>query len=546
MSNSPQKLSRGALIGLVVGSMIGAGIFSLPARFGQATGVLGALIAWTIAGVGMLMLAFVFQRLAQRKPEIDAGIFAYAKDGFGPYLGFIAAFGFWAGTCVGNVSYWITISNTLAVFGGVPTEETGFVLKFLSGFTGPTGEVSLQALIVSSVAVWLFHMLILRGVKEASGLNKIVTIAKILPIFIFILVLIRFFQLDLFTGNFWGAGDNSFSSIMSQVNRTMLITVFVFVGIEGASVYSRYAKNRQDVGVATVLGFIGVLCIMMLVTLLSYGVVAQEQLANMPNPSMMSLLTELVGTWGGILIGIGLIVSVLGAYLSWSLLAAEVLWSAAKYHIVPKRLAIESDKKVPAAALWLTNLTIQGFLILTYFSNDAFVVTQNLTSSLSLIPYFLVAAYAAKLVLINDSSYATEPLGKRSDLIIASIATLYSFAMLLTAGIEKLLLTVLIFLPGSIMYILAKREQKQKWFTRSESIVFGVIVLASVVTVYGIAAGKSTIFNVSAPISSDIEDIDNCFGKVTVLFEDGHYECQATDVPLIENDINTSISVEKP
>ncbi len=95
MESSTQKLSLGALAALVVGSMIGAGIFSLPATFGRATGVLGAVIAWSIAGSGMLMLAFVFQTLAQRKPELDSGVFAYAQAGFGNYLGFVSALGFW-------------------------------------------------------------------------------------------------------------------------------------------------------------------------------------------------------------------------------------------------------------------------------------------------------------------------------------------------------------------------------------------------------------------------------------------------------------------
>jgi arginine:ornithine antiporter/lysine permease len=89
-----QKFSRLTLTAMVVGSMVGAGIFSLPGRFGAATGPFGALIAWVIAGGGMLMLAFVFQFLAQRKPDLDSGIFAYAKAGFGNYLGFAAAFGF--------------------------------------------------------------------------------------------------------------------------------------------------------------------------------------------------------------------------------------------------------------------------------------------------------------------------------------------------------------------------------------------------------------------------------------------------------------------
>ena len=93
------KLSRGALVALVVGSMVGAGIFTLPAAFGRTTGVFGALLAWAIAGVGMLMLALVFQTLSRRRPDLDAGIYAYAKAGFGNYLGFVSAFGYWVACC---------------------------------------------------------------------------------------------------------------------------------------------------------------------------------------------------------------------------------------------------------------------------------------------------------------------------------------------------------------------------------------------------------------------------------------------------------------
>lgn len=114
--STTNTLSLWSLTTLVVGAMIGAGIFSLPAAFGRATGGLGAIIAWVIAGGGMLMLAFVFQNLAQRKPELNAGVFSYAKAGFGEYPGFISALGFWAGTCIGNVSYFILIKSTLGAF----------------------------------------------------------------------------------------------------------------------------------------------------------------------------------------------------------------------------------------------------------------------------------------------------------------------------------------------------------------------------------------------------------------------------------------------
>jgi amino acid transporter len=93
-------LSRGALVALVIGSMVGAGIFTLPAAFGRTTGAPGAVIAWCIAGTGMLMLALVFQELSRRRPDLDAGIYAYAKAGFGNYLGFTAAFGSWIVCCL--------------------------------------------------------------------------------------------------------------------------------------------------------------------------------------------------------------------------------------------------------------------------------------------------------------------------------------------------------------------------------------------------------------------------------------------------------------
>jgi arginine:ornithine antiporter / lysine permease len=115
-SAGEQKFSLLTLTAMVVGWMVGAGIFSLPATFGRATGPFGAIVAWLVAGSGMLMLAFVFQTLAQRKPDLDAGIYAYAKDGFGNYMGFAAAFGFWAGTCLGNTTYFILISSTLGLF----------------------------------------------------------------------------------------------------------------------------------------------------------------------------------------------------------------------------------------------------------------------------------------------------------------------------------------------------------------------------------------------------------------------------------------------
>src|SRR3954468_16829835 len=163
------KLTLMTMTAMVVGSMVGAGVFSLPRRFAQETGVAGALVAWLIAGTGMLMLAFVFQTLAMRKPDLDAGVYAYAKAGWGEYLGFFSAFGYWASACVGNVTYWVLIMSTVGAL--VPALSDGDTIA---------------ALIASTACIWVFFLLIRRGVKEAAAINRIVTVAKMVPILVFI------------------------------------------------------------------------------------------------------------------------------------------------------------------------------------------------------------------------------------------------------------------------------------------------------------------------------------------------------------------------
>src|SRR5262249_1970463 len=134
---------------------------------------------------------------------------------------------------------------------------------------------TVTAIAVASVGIWTFHFMILRGIQQATFINTIVTFAKIIPILVFILILIGAFKMDLFRANFWGGQGMPETSLFEQVRATMLVTVFVFLGIEGASVYSRYAKKRSDVGAATIIGFVGVTALMVLVTLLPYAVLAR-------------------------------------------------------------------------------------------------------------------------------------------------------------------------------------------------------------------------------------------------------------------------------
>ncbi|MCK0207720.1 basic amino acid/polyamine antiporter [Starkeya koreensis] len=470
-----QKFAMPTLTAMVVGSMVGAGIFSLPQTFGRVTGGLGALIAWAIAGGGMLMLAYVFQTLSRRKPALDAGVYAYAKAGFGNYPGFLSALGYWTVCCLGNVSYWVLIKSTWgAIFPAFGDGNT------------------VLAVAISSVGIWAFHFTILRGVKQAAFINTIATVAKIIPIVLFLVFVGFGFKADIFAANFDGGPGLEGAGLFAQVRGTMLVTVFVFVGIEGASVYSRYARKRSDVGLATLLGFLGVLCLLVLVTMLSYGVLLRPDLAELRNPSMAGVLRAVVGPWGAVFVSAGLIVSVLGAYLSWSLLAAEVLFSAAKMESMPAFLARENRNGVPAAALWMTNILVQCFLVLTLFAEQAFLLALKLTSSMILLPYLLTATYALMLAWRGET-YEGQARERRIDLLRAGIATFYAGWLVFAGGITFLLLSLVIYAPGTILFAIAQKERGHRVFTGREQLLFAAAAAGAVVAIFGLATGRIAV-----------------------------------------------------
>ncbi len=469
-----KRISLIALTAMVVGSMVGAGIFNLPGRFGIATGPFGAIIAWCIAGSGMYMLARVFQALAQRRPDIDAGVFAYAKAGFGDYVGFLSAFGYWLGSCLGNVFYWVLIGTTLGTF-------------FPAFGHGNT----VVAIGTSLAGIWLFHTMILRGIEQAAFINFVVTIAKLVPILVALIAMLFAFNADLFAENFWGGVDMPDKTLVQQVRDTMLITVFVFIGIEGASVYSRYAKTRKDVGTATVLGFVAVTGLMVAVTLLPYAIAPRAEIAGLRQPSLAGALELTVGAWGSWFISIGVLISVLGAYLAWSLICAEVMFAAAKSNDMPRLFASENANKVPANALWATNTVISLFVISTYFSADAFNFMLDMATVTSLLPYLLVAGYAV-LLARSVAAYADTPDERKRDLAFAWIAVVYVLFMFVAAGAKYVLLVAVLYAPGTVLYIWSRREQNAKLFTGIELPIFIVVLLAAAVGILGLVSGVIT------------------------------------------------------
>ncbi|WAL42297.1 amino acid permease [Actinomyces naeslundii] len=301
------KVSVVALTALGIGSMIGGGIFGLPQQMAGAAAPGPLIIGWLITGAGMLMLAFVYQRLAINRPDIDAGVYGYARAGFGNLVGFSSAWGYWLSAWIGNVGYLVLLMASLGVF--------------LPGFGN--GNTAL-AIGIASVVMWMYHVLILRGIREAAIINAIVTVGKVLPLVVFVLIGLFAFKFDIFTHDFWGAGVGTAGpgAVIAQVKNMMLVTVWVFIGVEGASVFSERARTRADVGKATILGFLSVLALLLAVNILSYGIVPRSELAGLGDPSLAGVLEAAVGPWGAKFIALGLIISLVGALLSWFLMLA--------------------------------------------------------------------------------------------------------------------------------------------------------------------------------------------------------------------------------
>ena len=475
MSETPGKLRLGALVALVVGSMIGGGIFSLPQNMAASADVGAVLIGWVITAIGMLTLAFVFQTLANRKPDLDGGVYAYAKAGFGDYMGFSSAWGYWISAWLGNVGYFVLLFSTLGYF----------FPMFGEGNTP-------AAVIGASVLLWAVHFLVLRGIKEAAFINLVTTVAKVVPLLLFVLIAVFAFKLDIFTADIWGVKNPDLGSVMNQVRNMMLVTVWVFIGIEGASIFSSRAEKRSDVGKATVIGFITVLLFLMLVNVLSLGIMTQPELAKLQNPSMAAVLEHVVGHWGAVLISVGLIISLLGALLSWVLLCAEIMFAAAKDHTMPEFLRKENANHVPANALWLTNAMVQIFLVITLFSASTYLSLIYLATSMILVPYLWSAAYAL-LLAVRGETYENALKERKKDLFIGAIALIYAIWLLYAGGTKYLLLSALLYAPGAILFAKAKRELGKPIFTNVEKLIFAAVVIGALVAAYGLYDGFLTL-----------------------------------------------------
>ncbi len=158
---------------------------------------------------------------------------------------------------------------------------------------------------------------------------------------------------------------------------------------------------------------------------------------------------------------------------------------------MPKLFAAQNHNRVPANALWLTNIVVSLFVISTYWSRDAFNFMLDMTSVTALLPYLLVAGYGV-LLARSGVGYETTPDERGRDQIFAWIAVVYTLFMFVAAGLKYVLLVAVLFVPGTVLYFWARREQNARIFTSVELFIFAVTFVAGLAGFYGLVTGAIT------------------------------------------------------
>lgn len=476
------------LVGLVVSSCIGSGVFALTGQLANVASPGAALVAWVLCGLGFLFLALSLANLGARRPDAD-GVVAYAEEGFGKFAGFVSGWGYWLSAWLGNVGFATMVAQTLG-----SDYCLGAVLPGV--FSSPeTGNPALVGVIVVSLALWALTFLVINGVEGAAGLNAVVMIVKVASILLFILFVAMAFNVVAFSGDFWGTAERNativasgaeggLGGVSSQVTNCILIMMWVFIGIEGASVMSKRAKRRSEVGSATVVGLVVLLVLYIGASVLPYGVMPYEELVVAPKPATISVFEAIAPGWGGAFISWAIIVSVLGSWLSFTMLPAECSSMMADHGLLPASWDKRNAKNSPQLSLVIVGACTQAFVIVATYAADAYTFAISMCTVTIVVTWAFAAAYQVKYSA-REKSYG--------QLVIGLLALVFQVVGVLFTGWGFLLLACLGYIPGMYFYAKARREDGST-VTRGEWMVFAVIATLGIASIPLTAVGIIPVF----------------------------------------------------
>lgn len=476
MSADAKKLGLMGLTAIVFSSIVGGGIYNIAQNMAVHAGLGAVIISWLVTAVGMIFLVYTFKILSDNRPDLNAGIYQYAQAGFGNYVGFNVAWGYWLCTATGNVAYAVMLNDSMGAF---------FPIFLNHGW---------QTVVFGSALIWLMYFLVVNGLKTASALNVLITCVQMTSLVVIVAILVIFFKLGMFSYDFWG-NLTDLGSVGHQIETTMLVTLWCFTGIEGAVMMSSRAKKSTDVGKAGIIGFLAAWLLYALVSILSFGILHQPELAELPDPSTAYVLKTACGNWAYYFVIAAVILSILGGWIAWTLVCAQVPYEAAAVKIFPKKFLSLNKKGMPAYGLLVSSIIMQVFMCLVVTSNQVYLAALDLTSLMVLPAYLFSGIFLWKAARSQALLPNVDKKKRNIYTFIGVCATLFCSYILVASDLKLLLVSLIFYMPGTFFYIKARHQNapEEPVFTTAEKWICAALALCTLVGIVMLATGDAKI-----------------------------------------------------
>ena len=426
MSSSNKKIGLITSTALVVGNMIGAGIFILPASLSKYGGI--SLLGWVFTAFGALILAKIFSNFSKIIVNKSGGPYLYSKQGFGDFIGFLVAWGYWISTWISNAAIAIAIIGGLSFF--FPILQTNSVVAVSIGLS----------------MIWFFTWINSKGMRTTGKIQVITTVLKLLPLVFVIIFGIFFFSLDNFP-EFNMTGESHFTSF----SLVAALTLYAFLGLESASIpVENIHTPEKTVPKATMYGTIISTCIYIFSTIVLFGILPTETLQNSPAP--FAEAGEIIGgKYTGYFIAIGAIISGMGALNGWILILAQIPMAAAKDEMFPRIFKRKNKKGVPVLGLVIGSILSSVVMLMNFSENlvTQFTFIVNLTVLACLVPYLFVSASYA-IVIIQNKNHTNSIV---KTVLLGLFGFLYSLWAIYGSSAEVVFYGLLLLLLGIPFYV---------------------------------------------------------------------------------------------
>lgn len=403
-----QSLGFWTLTALVVGNMIGSGVFLLPSTL-AAIGTI-TILSWVFTAIGAILLSLVFARLSTLFPK-TGGPYVYCREGFGDFIGFQVAYNYWIYMWAGNAAIAVAFTGYLSSFFPVLAQ------KGLAGFCATAG------------ILWLLTIVNIIGVRLAGIFQLVLTVLKFIPLVL--LGLIGIFYIDLVNLEQWNiSGESNFSALSSGA----MLTLWAFLGMESASIPADEVKNPlKNIPRATIVGTVITAVLYIITTVSIMGKIPPSSLQG-SNAPFADYARLLFGDIGAVIIALVAIISCVGALNGWILLQAQIPMAAAKDKLFPQKFAQMSKRRTPVFGLLVSSTLITILLVFNFQKElvDQFTFIISIAVLAALLAYLYTTIAEFLIYLKSDRSNKKN----KGSLVIASLAFLYVFWAIISAGQE--------------------------------------------------------------------------------------------------------------